>query len=351
MSLPTSSDRSTLEARFARDSNHVSHTVDFFIYPNCQLLDASGPWQVFASANSLLGRAHYALRLNAVVPGEIRTNGGMVLVATHPLATTPSGDTLLVAGGHGVHELGDDAITALTARVNSTLRVGSICTGAFALARTGLLDGRCVTTHWRQAERLAREFPRVDVAADALYRESRGIYTSAGVTAGMDLALIAKDHDHQLAGQVARELVMFLHRPGDQAQFSEGLRCQLDSHGRLRGLIDRMLSEPLADWNSARLAETIAVTPRHFQRLFRQQLSMTPVEFLTRLRLESARQLLIESDASLTQIAEHCRLGGAEQLRRQFQRRYGLPPGVYRARFGHARATSELASRQIRDAS
>jgi transcriptional regulator GlxA family with amidase domain len=320
----------------------MSHTVDLFIYPNCQLLDASGPWQVFASANTLLGRPHYELRLNAIAPGEVRTNGGMTLVATHALgdrpAGKPPGDTLLVAGGHGVHDLDDEVIQALARRAAATPRVGSICTGAFALARAGLLDGRCVTTHWRQTERLAREFPEVDVAADALYRESGGIYTSAGVTAGMDLALalVAQDHDHRLAGEVARELVMFLHRPGDQAQFSEGLRCQLASHGRLRMLIDRVLNDPLADWNSERLADEIAVTPRHFQRLFRQQLQMTPIEFLTRLRLESARRLLAESDASLTQIAEHCRVGGAEQLRRQFQRRYGLAPSAYRARFGHA---------------
>ncbi|WP_110630184.1 GlxA family transcriptional regulator [Salinicola salarius] len=325
----------------------MSHTIDLFIYPNCQLLDASGPWQVFASANTLLGRPHYELRLNAIAPGEIRTNGGMTLVATHALggrsADTSPGDTLLVAGGHGVHDLDDEVIQTLARRAAATPRVGSICTGAFALARAGLLDGRCVTTHWRQAERLAREFPEVDVAADALYRESGGIYTSAGVTAGMDLALalVAQDHDHRLAGEVARELVMFLHRPGDQAQFSEGLRCQLASHGRLRRLIDRVLNDPLADWNSERLAEAIAVTPRHFQRLFRQQLQMTPIEFLTRLRLESARRLLAESDASLTQIAEHCRVGGAEQLRRQFQRRYGLAPSAYRARFGRAPSNVE----------
>ncbi|WP_110657284.1 GlxA family transcriptional regulator [Salinicola halimionae] len=329
----------------------MTHIVDLFVYPNCQLLDASGPWQVFASANTLLGRSHYELRLNAVEPGEVRTNGGMTLVATHALgsdrsAALPPGGTLLVAGGHGVHELDDEVIRRLAERAASASRVGSICSGAFALARTGLLDGRCVTTHWRQAERLAREFPAIDVAADALYRESGGIYTSAGVTAGMDLALalVAMDHDHRLAGEVARELVMFLHRPGDQAQFSEGLRCQLASHGRLRKLIDRVLSDPLADWSSERLADAMAVTPRHFQRLFRQQLSMTPVEFLTRLRLESARRLLAESDAPLTQIADHCRIGGAEQLRRQFQRRYGLAPSVYRARFGQPLSDSNSLS-------
>ncbi|WP_110643409.1 helix-turn-helix domain-containing protein [Salinicola sp. CPA57] len=364
MSLPTYLDRLTLgssqsarvtfEIRviFSRGKG-VSHTVDLFVYPNCQLLDASGPWQVFASANTLLGRRHYDLRLNAIEPGEVTSNGGMTLVATHalgafastsrPSATTSPTDTLLVAGGHGVHDLDDRVIRMLAERAVSASRVGSICTGAFALARTGLLDGRCVTTHWRQAERLAREFPKIHVAADALYRQSGNLYTSAGVTAGMDLALalVAQDHDHRLAGEVARELVMFLHRPGDQAQFSEGLRCQLASHGRLRTLIDRVLNDPLADWNSEGLAESIAVTPRHFQRLFRQQLQMTPFEFLTRLRLESARRLLAESDASLTRIAEHCRIGGAEQLRRQFQRRYGLAPSAYRARFGLAGANPE----------
>lgn len=336
----------------------MPHTVDLFIYPDCQLLDASGPWQVFASANTLLGRPHYELRLNAVEPGEVRTNGGMTLVATHALSTLTStsrssvtthpADTLLVAGGHGVHDLDDEVIQMLAERAAATARVGSICTGAFALARTGLLDGRCVTTHWRQAERLAREFPEIDVAADALYRESAGIYTSAGVTAGMDLALalVAADHDHRLAGEVARELVMFLHRPGDQAQFSEGLHCQIASQGRLRTLIDQVLNDPLAKWNSERMAQAIAVTPRHFQRLFRQQLQMTPIEFLTRLRLESARRLLAESDAPLTQIAEHCRIGGTEQLRRQFQRRYGLAPSAYRARFGRA-----VGNLETRDAS
>lgn len=144
---------------------------------------------------------------------------------------------------------------------------------------------------------------------------------------------------------------MFLHRPGDQAQFSEGLRCQLASHGRLRALIDRVLNDPLADWNSEGLAAAMAVTPRHFQRLFRQQLSMTPMEFLSRLRLESARRLLAESDAPLGRIAEHCRIGGAEQLRRQFQRRYGLAPSAYRARFGRTLSSPAPTHTSNREAS
>ncbi|GHB21557.1 GlxA family transcriptional regulator [Salinicola rhizosphaerae] len=322
----------------------MPETTDILIYPGCQLLDASGPWQVFASANEEAERHCYRLRLLAETPGPVCTNGGMTLLATDALADTDAGDTLLIAGGHGVHALSDAFIDTLARRIAQTPRVGSICTGAFALARTGVLDGRRITTHWRQAERLASAFPAVRVEADALYRESGGIYTSAGVTAGIDLALalVARDHGETLASRVARELVMFLHRPGDQAQFSEGMRCQLESRGRLRTLIDCVLADPLSDWDLETLAEALAVTPRHFQRLFREQLAMTPGEFLTRLRLESARQMLSEGSAPLARIAEHCRLGGPEQLRRLFQRRYGLAPSVYRARFG---TTQETRSR------
>ncbi|WP_251977228.1 GlxA family transcriptional regulator [Salinicola avicenniae] len=320
----------------------MPRTVDLFIYPDCQLLDASGPWQVFASANQESGITHYTQRLLATAPGPVRTNSGMTLMATHALERTPPGDLLMIAGGHGVHALDEQDIALLRERALRSARVASVCTGAFALARTGLLDGCRVATHWRQAERLAREFPLLEVDAQALYCESDNRFTSAGVTAGIDLALalVARDHGASLAARVARELVVFLHRPGDQAQFSEGLRCQLTSHGRLREVIDRVISTPLAAWDIATMAESMAVTPRHFQRLFRQQLGMTPGAFLTRLRLELARQQLAESDATLSHIATHCRLGGAEQLRRQFQRHYGLPPSVYRARFGLSEAAA-----------
>lgn len=314
----------------------MSHILDFLIYPDCQLLDACGPWQVFATANELAGKPLYQLRLLAESKAPITTNGGMTLQATYALATTAPGDTLLVAGGSGVHALETTTIDAIAQRASITPRVGSICTGTFALARAGVLDHRRATTHWRHAAALAHKFPAVQVDADALYVESGGVYTSAGVTAGIDLALslLALDQGSVLAGEVARELVMFLHRPGNQAQFSEGLKAQMTSRGRLRQLVDRITAEPLADWSLETMADALAVTPRHLTRLFRRELSMTPSDFLTRLRLEAARRLLLESDTSPALIAEHCRLGGGEQLRRLFQRRFGLPPSLYRVRFG-----------------
>ncbi|WP_456268481.1 GlxA family transcriptional regulator [Kushneria sp. AK178] len=314
----------------------MPHTLDLLIYPDCQLLDASGPWQVFATANELADRPLYQLRLLAESAGPVTTNGGMTLQATHALAITPPGDTLLVAGGSGVQALTAATIDTIAQRATTTPRVGSICSGAFALARAGLLDGRRATTHWRHAEVLAHQFPDVHVEADALYLESDGIYTSAGVTAGIDLALslLTLDQGAALAGEVARELVMFLHRPGNQAQFSEGLKAQVNSTQRLRHLVDRITAEPLADWPLETMADVMAVTPRHLTRLFHRELAMTPGTFLTRLRLEAARRLLLESDASPARIAGHCRLGGGEQLRRLFQRHFGLPPSLYRLRFG-----------------
>lgn len=313
----------------------MPHTLDLLIYPDCQVLDVSGPWQVFASANMLSEAPLYRLRLLAPLPGNICTNGGLVLHAPFALESTPPGDTLLIAGGSGVHSLSEATIACVTERAGQTPRVGSVCTGAFALARAGLLDGRCATTHWRHAGALAHRFPAVRVDADALYCESEGIHTSAGVTAGIDLALslLARDQGSALAGQVARELVMFLHRPGDQAQFSEGLRCQLESRGRLRRLVDRIAADPLADWSVENMAEAMAVSPRHLSRLFRRELAMAPASAVTQLRLERARQQLVTSDDSLARIAEYCRLGGAEQLRRLFHRRFGLPPSLYRQRF------------------
>lgn len=323
----------------------VTRPIALFAYPDCQLLDVSGPWQVFASANELAGEPLYRLHLLAERPGRVATNSGLTIEASHSLRDAdglPSLDTLLVAGGHGVMRQGDSptvcrALRRLAPRVR---RLGSVCTGAFLLAAAGLLDGCRVTTHWRHAHRLAEAYPALRVEPEALYLESRGRHTSAGVTAGIDLALalVEADQGPALAGRVARELVMFLHRPGDQSQFSEVLRRQQHA-GPLRRVLDRLHADPGGDHRLEEMAELVGVSSRHLSRLFRRHLATTPGAYLTRLRLEQARLALLDprQSHSLERLAARWRLGGAEQLRRQFRRYYGVSPSLYRQRFATSR--------------
>lgn len=318
-------------------------------YPDCQLLDVTGPWQVFASANVLAGRTLYSLSLAAEAVGALRSNAGLALYADLAWAElTPETpiDTLLVVGGSGVaaQRSNSPLLDRLDTLAPHCRRLGSICTGAFLLAAAGLLDDCRVTTHWRHCQRLAEDFPRLRIAPDALYLETPPghdgqpwRYTSAGVTAGIDLSLslVEADHGSALAGRVARELVVFLRRPGGQSQFSEVLRTQQHDPGPLRRLLDELHADPAGEYRLVDLAERVAVTPRHLSRLFKRHLATTPGAYLTQPRLEQARQVLIASPEppSLERLAQRWRLGGAEQLRRLFQRHYGVSPSVYRQRF------------------
>ncbi len=326
----------------------MTRHIVLFAYPDCQLLDVSGPWQVFASANALSPQPLYQLTLVADAVGPVATNGGLAVHATHSyhqLNRLLPLDTLLVAGGSGVIQQREIAAVkeALCAVAPQVRRLGSICSGAFLLAAAGLLDGCRVTTHWRHAQQLADEYPALSVEPDALYIESNARYTSAGVTAGVDLALslVEADHGAALAGRVARELVVFLHRPGGQSQFSEALRHQQDA-GPLRRLLDQLHADPASDHSLERMADVMAVTPRHLTRLFRRHLQVSPGAYLTQLRLEQARLALLNEreQLSLERLAQRWGLGSAEQLRRQFQRYYGLSPSVYRQRFASSHADS-----------
>lgn len=328
----------------------MTRHVALLAYPDCQLLDVSGPWQVFASANALSPHPLYQLTLVADAVGPVATNGGLAVHATHTyrqLKHLLPLDTLLVAGGSGVMHQRDIAAVkeVLCGVAPEVRRLGSICSGAFLLAAAGLLDGCRVTTHWRHAQQLADEYPALSVEPDALYIENRGRYTSAGITAGIDLSLslVEADHGAALAGRVARELVVFLHRPGGQSQFSEALRHQQGA-GPLRCLIDQLHADPAADYSLERMADMMAVTPRHLTRLFKRHLQVTPVAYLTQLRLEQARLALLDERGplSLERLAQRWRLGGAEQLRRQFQRYYGVSPSVYRQRFASSHADSSM---------
>ena len=328
----------------------MTRHVAMLAYPDCQLLDVTGPWQVFASANALSPHPLYQLTLLADVVGPVVTNSGLAVNATHSYhqlnALLPL-DTLLVAGGSGVMQQRDIAAVknALCETAPQVRRLGSICSGAFLLAAAGLLDGYRVTTHWRHAQQLADEYPALRVEPDALYTESNGRYTSAGVTAGIDLALslVEADHGAGLAGRVARELVMFLQRPGGQSQFSEILRHQ-QTAGPLRRLLDHLHADPSVAHDVESMSDLMAVSPRHLTRLFRPHLKTTPSAYLTQLRLEQARLALLNEreQLSLERLAQRWRLGGAEQLRRQFQRYYGVSPSVYRQRFASSLADSPM---------
>jgi transcriptional regulator GlxA family with amidase domain len=214
-------------------------------------------------------------------------------------------------------------------------RLASVCTGTFFLAEAGLLEGLRATTHWASCAQLAREFPGVRVEPDTIFVREGSIYTTAGVTAGMDLALamVEEDHGREVALAVARALVMFLQRPGGQAQFSAQLAVQLAEHEPLRDLQAYILDHPRADLSVATLARRVAMSPRNFARVFTREVGATPARFVTSVRVETARRLLEDSAENLEAIGTRSGLGTPESMRRAFLRSLGIPPSQYRERF------------------
>ena len=310
-------------------------------YPGVQALDVTGPHEVFAGATAVLnsrrtGEQGYEVTVGAICAGPTRTESGMVIVAD-ALDRTGEVDTLVVPGGSGVYDAAADertvaAVTELAAR---TRRVVSVCSGAFLLAAAGLLDGRRVTTHWARAERLAREHPSLDVDADAIWIRDGDVWTSAGVTAGIDvaLALVEDDHGVEVAETVARWLVMFLRRPGGQSQFAAPVwraRAQQPPVRRAQDLIE---AEPGADHRVRVLAARVAMSERHFLRRFTAETGVTPACYIARTRVEAARRELEATDETVATIAARVGFGTAESMRRTFHRHLGTSPDDYRRRF------------------
>jgi transcriptional regulator GlxA family with amidase domain len=246
-------------------------------------------------------------------------------------------DTLLVPGGIGVEEGEPDAAAVrwLQQAATQSRRVGSICTGAFLLARAGLLDGRRVATHWAFAGELAKRYPKVTVDPEPIWAQDDNFYTSAGVTAGIDLslALLEEDHGAALALEVARVLVVFLRRPGNQAQFSVSLGKQSLERNPLRELRIWMAEHLAADLSIPALARRVAMSPRNFQRVFTSAAGKSPAHYVEELRIETARRLLERTTQSMDEIADHCGFGSADVLSRAFTRVLHLTPGEYRGRF------------------
>lgn len=320
----------------------VSRRIGVLAFEGVELLDVVGPAEAFstAAAASRLLPPPYRVEILAPRTGPVRASSGLCLTAEAGLDAALDGglDTLLIAGGLGVEALCRepamlDWLRAASARVR---RLGAVCTGALLLAEAGLLDGRRAVTHWKWCERLATRYPRVRVEADAVFLCDKGVWTSAGVTAGMDLALamVEADHGPALALAAARELVMYLRRPGGQSQFSLELESQATRAGPIRRAQEWLLTHLAEPLSVAALADRAAMSPRHFSRRFRAEAGCTPAEFIERARLERARRLLETTPWPLARVASHCGYRSADVLRRAFLRCLGVTPQAYRERFG-----------------
>jgi transcriptional regulator GlxA family with amidase domain len=325
-------------------------------FEGAQSLDVVGPYEVFAGADEVLDSRsspapRYSPRL--VGPdGDVRTESGLRL-AVEPLPERCAPHTLLIGGGTGVYAACDDAplvdwVRRTAARAE---RIATVCTGTFLAATAGLLDGRTVTTHWARAAQLAERFPRLTVDPDPIYRRDGHVWTSAGVTAGIDLALamVAADHDEEVAQTVARWLVMFMHRPGGQTQFATPVWTPRAGRPSVRAAQDYIDQHPGADLRVERLAEEVAMSGRHFARVFTAQVGESPARYVERVRVEAARRELETTDATLDHIARHCGLGSSETLRRAFHRRVGVAPDAYRHRFRSSPASHPSTSLSDKD--
>lgn len=317
-----------------------------------QELDVTGPTAVFGSANRLCGkeRAPYDVHVASVSDdGIVRTESGVRMLAVAPYHRIQEAigrpiDTLLIAGGAGHAKATEDArlIEWIRAQATQVRRLGAVCTGAFVLARTGLLDSHRVTTHWRHASRLAAKHPELEVDADPIWIREGRFYTSAGVTAGMDLALalVEEDLGYAVSLEVARDLVLFLRRPGNQAQYSTSLRAQAAQTPALRNLQGWMADNLDHDLSVTALAERVAMSPRNFARVFARQVGETPARYVERLRVEAVRRLLEGSDRRLEGIARATGFGNADIMRQAFLRHLHTTPERYRAAFREGSAAA-----------
>jgi transcriptional regulator GlxA family with amidase domain len=321
-------------------------------FADVQVLDVTGPTEVFSLASRANEDRAYKLELVGGDGSPISTSSGLRLVPDRSLeAARGPIDTLVVAGGLGVRDAARDehVVSWLALAARRSRRVTSVCTGAFLLARAGLLDGRRATTHWAACDALQRRYPTIDVRPDPIFVRDGNVYTSAGVTAGIDLALalVEEDLGRQAALDVARALVLFIRRPGGQAQFSAGLAGQSASEPGIRELQDWIPDHLHDDLSVAALAERAFMSPRNFARVFARQVGVTPAAYVGSLRLERARMLLETTDLQLEELATRCGFGTVETLRRVFGRRLRVSPSDYRDRFatGHVVPLRRSAAR------
>jgi transcriptional regulator GlxA family with amidase domain len=304
----------------------MPHSVAVLVFPGFQLLDAAGPIAAFEAA----GR--YAVRVVAREAGTVRSSSGVGWVA-EGLPRAGEVDTLVVSGGIGVDEaLADEALLRFVRRIAARpARVASVCSGSLLLGAAGLLDGRSATTHWSRTEQFERQFPQVRLDADRIFVKQGSVWTSAGVSAGIDLAvaMITEDHGQALARAVAQELVVYYRRPGGQSQFSSLIAMQ-GSQSRFDMLLDHMRRNLGQRLSVDELAAQACMSPRHFAREFLAKTGVTPAKAVERIRVEAARAALENGGASVQRVALDCGFGDAERMRRSFMRLLGVPPSSLR---------------------
>jgi transcriptional regulator GlxA family with amidase domain len=317
--------------------------IAILAFPGVQSLDVTGPLEVFAGAHTLIestGRADggYEVSIISRDGAPLRTSSGLAIVPHGDFDRAPARlDTLVVAGGSGSREAaGDRATVEAIARMSARARrTTSVCTGAFLLAAAGLLDGRRATTHWASAAELARRHPAVRVDHEPIFTRDGDVWTSAGVTAGMDLALalVEEDLDREAALTIARHLVLFLRRPGNQAQFSATLAAQEPVREPLREVRRHILEHVSEDLSVDALARLAHMSSRNFARAFATETGITPARYVERVRLEAARRALEDTAEPIATVADTCGFGTAETMRRCFLRTLGVGPAEYRRRF------------------
>lgn len=332
---------------------NITRKVALVGYPDVQSLDIVGPFEVFSMANRFGDSRLYEVVLASAKGGMIVCNSGLRLARSVALEDLPSDlDTILVAGGS------DDALREaasgeildwLRQRARTSRRIGSVCSGALLLAASGVLDGRRATTHWDFCETMRSFRPAVLLEPDAIFVADPPFYTSAGVTAGIDLclSLVEADHGPQIALAVARNLVLFMRRPGGQTQYSAGLNVQQAATPRLRQLIAEVSAEPSGDLSVPQLAKRAGMSERTFGRVFHRETGVGPAAFVEISRMNRAKALLETSDWPLARVAERAGFGSVEALYRAFNKRVGATPGEFRARFGRVASSENPRRRRV----
>ena len=312
--------------------------VVMLVYPGVVAMDVFGPLEAFATANAIAHRPLYRLAIAGMSMAPVETSLGIRITPSVAVADLKEPiDTLLVSGGYGQAEASCDQglLAWLKTGRRRARRCGSICTGAFVLAAAGLLDGKRATTHWAMAEELGRRYPKVSVEVDRIFVRDGSVYTSAGVTAGIDLALgmIEEDHGRSLALRVARSLVVHLKRTGGQSQFSNLLLAQFAASPPVRLVQEWALENLAADLSVKALAMRAHMSERTFRRAFADETGETPRDFVERIRIDAARGLFEEAQLTVQSVATRCGFETVDNLRRAFVRRLGVTPQQYRQRF------------------